>query len=125
MNEKAHKGIKQEHGSRAFDARTVFLFLLFAFAMLLFMAIVWPAIYDTLRSGAPERIVVTSLGTVKRIHYIGGIGTDTQIDLEEHTVLVMGSAILDAGTALELRSRGKWSEVCVASTSRCWERLGH
>ena len=71
--------------------------------------------------GRPD--VKVALGTVQRIHFIGGLGRDTQIDTESHSLLVNGIAHVQPGTKLEQR-KGFWgTEVCARDTGACWELL--
>jgi len=101
------------------------LFFLVALTILTSMALAWPQIYEFMKSGPPQPVTVTELGAVQRITYIGGLATHTQIDLKNQSVLVMGAALLENATLLELRSQGNRAKVCVVSTERCWTRLGH
>ncbi len=124
------KNYREDSQTSATSARddgslSLFLFLLAALAALITMALAWPEIYEWMKSGPPQPVVVTPLGEVQQIHYIGGLGRDTQIDLKNQSVLVMGAAALQNGVELELRTQGRQAHVCITQTQRCWTRLGH
>ena len=105
-------------------ALPLILFFLVALTVLASMALAWPQIYEFMKSGPPEPVIVTELGAVQRITYIGGLATNTQIDLMSQSILVMGTASIENATLLELRLQGTRAKVCVVSTERCWTRLG-
>lgn len=64
------------------------------------------------------------LGTVQKISYIGGLGSNTQVDTETRTLLLRGPVILTQGTALERRILNFTSDVCVVKTDQCWHLMG-
>lgn len=64
------------------------------------------------------------LGTVQKISYVGGLGSDTQVDTETRTLLLRGPVILTKGTALERRILNFTSDVCVVKTDQCWHLMG-
>jgi hypothetical protein len=68
--------------------------------------------------GAPDEHVY--LGVVKKVSYIGGVRTATQVDTDSRTLLLRGAANVKLGVSLE-RRKGSWdTEVCEQQTSNCW-----
>ncbi len=65
------------------------------------------------------------VGAVQGIHFIGNLGVDSQIDTEEHSLLVRGVTRFQKGVVLEQR-RSFWNlKVCEVGTHRCEVRLGY
>ena len=68
--------------------------------------------------GAPDERVY--LGVVKRVSYIGGVRTSTQVDTDSRTLLLRGAVNVKLGAALE-RRKGRWdTEVCEQQSGNCW-----
>jgi hypothetical protein len=95
-------------------------FLKFLMASCLLTAVVfWPYILGILSVlWAPE--VVTEVGTVQKIHFVGGFRISTQIDTESRTLLLWNIVDLPRGTPLQMREDFYERRACVANTQRCW-----
>lgn len=98
----------------------VLMFLVLGFIPLMFLS---PWLYGWVnalgRVGNGEYI-----GMVQTISYVGGFGPDTQVNTDVRTVLLRGAVILKTGDRLELRKGYLNSDVCLASTDRCWRLMG-
>jgi len=71
-------------------------------------------------AGKPTLVV----GTVQSIQYVGHLGHfDTQINTDQQTLLVEGSAPVSKGVALEWRRNKLYGGLCVVGTKRCWDLL--
>ncbi|WP_114968236.1 hypothetical protein [Rhodoferax ferrireducens] len=71
--------------------------------------------------GQPDERVL--LGTVRKVTFIGGFSTATQIDTETQTLLLRGAASLQPGASLE-RRKGFWdTQACELQTGACWDLL--
>jgi hypothetical protein len=65
------------------------------------------------------------VGVVQRIHFIGNLGVDSQIDTEEHSLLVRGVTRFTKGAVLEQR-KSFWNlKICEVGTQQCEVRLGY
>lgn len=63
------------------------------------------------------------LGTVRKVTFIGGFTTATQVDTETRTLLLRGAAGLQPGATLE-RRKGFWdTQACELQTGACWDLL--
>jgi hypothetical protein len=63
------------------------------------------------------------LGTVRKVTFIGGFSTSTQVDTETQTLLLRGAAGLQPGATLE-RRKGFWdTQACEPQTDACWDLL--
>ena len=79
----------------------------------------WPSTFSALSTvWAPD--VVKDVGSVQKIHFVGGIRISTQIDTETGTLLIYDTVNLPKGTLLQTRESHFGWRVCVANTQRCW-----
>ena len=95
--------------------------LKFVMASCLLTALVfWPYTFGQL-AVVWEPEVVTDVGTVQKIYFVGWLGFSTQIDTETRTFLALDIVNLPKGTPLQTRQDYFGRRVCVANTKRCWE----
>jgi hypothetical protein len=65
------------------------------------------------------------VGVVHRIHFIGNLGVDSQIDTVVRSLLVRGVTRFQKGSVLEQR-KTLWNlKICEAGTTYCEVRLGY
>jgi hypothetical protein len=65
------------------------------------------------------------VGVVQRIQFIGNLGVDSQIDTEEHSLLVRGVTRFHKGAVLEQRKTFWNLKICEVGTQQCEVRLGY
>jgi hypothetical protein len=100
--------------------------LLFVFALVLVFPILLiirmdPQVDRWIANDGKPTLVV---GTVQSIQYVGHLGHfDTQINTDQQTLLVEGSAAVSKGTPLEWRRNKLYGDLCVVGTDRCWNLL--
>lgn len=64
------------------------------------------------------------LGVVQKITYVGGFGTNTQIEADSQTLLLRGAVELKKGARLERRESLFDIQVCELETGACWDLMG-
>ncbi len=66
-----------------------------------------------------------AVGAVQGIYFVGNLGVDSQIDTEEHSLLVRGVTRFTKGAVLEQR-KSFWNlKICEVGTQQCEVRLGY
>lgn len=58
------------------------------------------------------------MGTVQRIHFVGDWAINTQIDTEEHSLLVLGVTRLVKGSRIEQRKTRQALQLCAVDADR-------
>lgn len=76
-----------------------------------------------------------NLGRLLSVRYVGGFGTNTQIDVstqqgtdpsaQEHSYLLQGIAILAPQAELVLQQGHGSTRICIQHTEQCWPLLGN
>lgn len=112
----------KDHADQQGDAGGEFWqFLKFVMASCLLTALVfWPYTFGQL-AVVWEPEVVTDVGTVQKIYFVGWLGFSTQIETETRTFLAWDIVNLPKGTPLQTQQDYFGRRVCVANTKRCWE----
>ena len=104
------------------------LILVMVMVMVMVMAIAFQILWFSPRLiravanlGQPDERVW--LGTVRKVTFIGGFSTSTQVDTETQTLLLRGAVGLKPGATLE-RRKGFWdTQACEPQTGACWDLL--
>ena len=75
-------------------------------------------------TGRQEVASNVSLGSVRKINFVGGFVTSTQVETEQTVVLLRGAQSIAVGTPLQLHKK-RWidDEACEVLGKRCWELI--
>lgn len=96
--------------------RNLFLYLLGC--VLALVVVFWPWSLGS-RAAWRSPAVVTDAGTIKQIHFVGGLLMNTQVDTEIRPWLVEGVTKWLPGTKLETREDFFGRRICVFGTEDC------
>lgn len=72
------------------------------------------------KSAIQAPVVTEYVGVVQKTNFIGGFRTDTQIDTDMRTLLMLGIANVKRGTPLETRIDFFRRQVCEVGTNVCY-----
>jgi hypothetical protein len=75
-------------------------------------------------TGRHEVASNVSLGSVRKINFVGGFVMSTQVETEQTVILLRGAQSIAIGTLLQLHKK-RWNddEVCDVQGKRCWELI--
>lgn len=96
------------------------LFALMAIFLILSVAIIAKRVIAEYR---PPQVIASQIGIVQKTNFVGGLSADTQVDLADRAILLLGVANLVHGDLLEQRVAGERERVCVVGTKRCWRAI--
>lgn len=104
------------------DPLTPYVFFALAFALLTAMAF-WPRIQKLLPI-LVESPVVTQMGNVQKVRFVGGLAIRTEVETQFNTVILRGGVELARGEVVTRRV-GPFdvNDLCVSRTGRCYEIL--
>jgi hypothetical protein len=96
-------------------ALVVFFLLTFAVILLLMF---WPLTKQFI-PGLADPPVITAMGKVQKVTFVGGFGTRTQVRTSTSTVLLRRAVELTVGADVERRSSAISEQLCLVGRDRC------